>query len=170
VHGGRQIDRVVVVDLDCDRRDRGEHALHRGSLGGRQLGRGVVDGGAFADGGREVRHHAHTRAMAGVALDVVEANARGDRDKHRRRGDRAAQTLRRRLEVLRLDGYQHDVRADAGALRVVGDAHAVLAKRGAAGRRDLGDGDVVGGSHFRAQQAAQERLAHKAAADDADAH
>ena len=54
--------------------------------------------------------------------------------------------------------------------RVVGDAHAVLGELRASRLDDLRDGEIGRGSDLGAEDAAQERLAHEAAADDADTH
>src|SRR5690606_33784312 len=73
-------------------------------------------------------------------------------------------------EVLGLERDQHDVRADAGALGVIGDAHSVLLELQAAGLRNLRNRNLRGRRNLRAEQPPQERLTHEPATDDADAH
>ena len=108
--------------------------------------------------------------MPAVPLHLDERHAGGDRDEHRAGGDRPGEAPRDRGQVVRLDRQQHHIRADAGALRVVGHAHAMVREGAAAVRDQLGDGDRRGLGDAGGEDAAQEGFAHEAAADDPDPH
>ena len=167
---GGEVDRVVVVDLDDRGGDGPEDGVDEAALRLRDLGGGEEHRGALAHSGGEVRHHAHSSAVSGVAADVLEAHARSDRNQDgvtRHRSLQAAGDVR---QVLRLHSQQHHVRADRRALHVVRDAHAVLGEHEASRGHELRDRDVVRDGDVCTDDAAQERLAHEAAADDADAH